>query len=111
MSGAPGSDGGDCSGAEVFALRVLGESMAPEFADGDIVIVEPGGAVRDGSFVLANPDGEWTLRQLVRLHDGWLLRPLNPGYPQQPLADLGAVRGVVIQKSVPGRRKLSKRYV
>ena len=27
------------------------------------------------------------------------------------LADLGAVRGVVIQKSVPGRRRLTKFYV
>lgn len=111
MSGAPDSDADDCSGGEVFALRVLGESMVPEFADGDIVIIEPGGAVRDGSFVLANPDGEWTLRQLVRLSDAWLLQPLNPAYPQQPLADLGAVRGVVIQKAVPGRRRLSKRYI
>jgi phage repressor protein C with HTH and peptisase S24 domain len=32
-----------CSGGEVFALRVLGNSMAPEFLDGEIVIVEPDG--------------------------------------------------------------------
>jgi hypothetical protein len=28
-----------------------------------------------------------------------------------PLADLSAVRGVVVQKAVPGRRRLSKFYV
>ncbi|HSB25907.1 MAG TPA: S24 family peptidase [Burkholderiaceae bacterium] len=111
MSDAPGFDADGCGGGEVFALRVLGQSMAPEFAEGDIVIIEPDGVVRDGSFVLANPQGEWTLRQLVRLHDGWALRPLNPAFAQQPLPDLSAVRGVVIQKAVPGRRRLSKRYI
>lgn len=110
MSGAIDGDAG-CGGGEVFALRVLGDSMVPEFIEGDIVIVEPDGVVRDGSFVLANPDGEWIFRQLARGADGWALRPLNPAYAQQPLSDLSAVRGVVIQKAVPGRRRLSKRYI
>ena len=57
MTETPGADD-SCSGAEPFALRVLGDSMAPEFADGDIIIVEPDGALHDGSFVLARPDGE-----------------------------------------------------
>ncbi len=55
-----------CGGGEVFALRVLGDSMAPEFLEGEIIIVEPDGALHDGSFVLAQLDGEWTLRQLAR---------------------------------------------
>jgi len=100
-----------CSGGEVFALRVLGDSMAPEFLEGEIVIVEPDGAVHDGSFVLARVDGEWTLRQLARRGDGWMLRALHPAYRDQPLPDLAAVHGVVIQKAVPGKRRLGKRYV
>ena len=102
---------GGCNGGEVFALRVLGDSMAPEFLDGEIIIVEPDGALREGSFVLAQAGGEWTLRQLACRGGGWSLRALHPGYPDQPLPDLAAVHGVVIQKSVPGRRRLSKRYV
>ena len=39
--------------AKSFALRVLGDSMAPEFNDGEIIIIEPDGALRDGSYVLA----------------------------------------------------------
>jgi DNA polymerase V len=100
-----------CEGAEVFALRVLGDSMAPEFLDGDIVIVEPGGAVRNGSFVLAHLDGEWTLRQLARQGEGWALHALHPGYGDQPLPGLAAVHGVIIQKAVPGKRRLSKTYI
>ena len=103
------SDG--CSGGEVFALRVLGDSMAPEFLEGEIVIVEPDGAVRDGSFVLAQVHGEWTLRRLDRRDNGWVLRALHPAYRDQPLPDLGAVHGVIIQKAVPGKRRLGKSYL
>ena len=105
----PPSD--DCGGGEVFALRVLGHSMAPEFLDGEIVIVEPGGALRDGSFVLAQVDGEWLFRQLARRDDGWVLRALQAGEGEQPLPDLGAIHGVIIQKAVPGKRRLGKRYI
>jgi SOS-response transcriptional repressor LexA len=110
-------DEGGCSGAEVFALRVLGQSMVPEFDEGEIILIEPGGALHDGSFVLAQIDGEWTFRQLCADVDaagqpgGWLLHALNPAWPDQPIADLSAVHGRIIQKALPGRRKASKRYV
>ena len=87
--------------------------MAPEFNDGEIIIVEPDGALKDGSFVLAKHAEEWIFRQLRRCGDGWSLHALNPGrndLTDLPLADLSAVHGVVIQKAVPGRRKLSKFY-
>ncbi|MCC7327427.1 MAG: S24 family peptidase [Burkholderiales bacterium] len=102
---------GDCSGAESFALQVLGDSMAPEFVDGDVIIVESDGLVRDGSYVLAQVDGEWALRRLVRTGDGWKLLAENPAYPETALADLSSVRGVIIQKSRPGHRRSLKRYV
>ena len=101
----------DCSGAESFALLVLGDSMAPEFVEGEVIVVEPEGLARDGSFVVAQVDGEWTFRQLVAVGESWSLRALNPAYPATPLPDLAAVRGVVIQKAVPGRRRAAKRYV
>jgi len=102
---------GDCSGAESFALMVLGDSMAPEFAEGEIIVVEPEGLAVDGSFVVAQVAGEWTFRQLAARDGRWQLRPLNPAYPAADLADLSAIRGVVIQKSRPGRRRALKRYV
>lgn len=107
-------DEGACSGTESFALRVLGDDMAPEFLHGEIIIVEPDGALKDGSFVLAQPTGVWTFRQLCRQHDAWVLRALNPrctDLAEVPLPDLSSVRGVIIQKAVPGRRSLSKFYV
>jgi len=109
---APGANSEDdgCSGGESFALRVLGDEMAPEFIEGDIIIVEPDGALRDGCFVLARHDGDWIFRQLLRQGAGWALHALNPLHRDLPLADLAAVHGRVIQKAVPGRRKLSKFY-
>lgn len=111
---APQEDPG-CSGGESFALRVLGEDMLPEFREGDIIIVEPDGALQDGCFVLACPGGDWMLRQLVKRGAGWSLRVLNPAacstVPELEVADLSIVRGLVIQKAVPGRRKLTRSYL
>ena len=100
-----------CASGESFALMVLGDSMLPEFAEGEIIIVEPEGLASDGSFVLAWSNDEWIFRQLVRAATGWKLSPLNRRHPDIELADLSAVRGVIIQKSRPGRRRQSKRYV
>ena len=107
---APEGDHGACSGSESFALMVLGDSMAPEFAEGDVIVIEPDGLATDGSYVLADPGGEWIFRQLVSAGGRWRLRPLNPRYPEIDLDDLSAVRGVVIQRTTPGRRKSTTRY-
>lgn len=103
-----------CSGGESFALRVLGDDMAPEFNEGDIIIVEPDGALKNGCFVLARHGGEWTFRQLVQRAQSWWLHALNPARTELadlPLPGLDAVHGVIIQKAVPGRRKLTKHYL
>lgn len=100
-----------CSGSESFALMVLGTSMEPEFLEGEIIVVEPEGLARDGSYVLAFLHGGWIFRRLVQSEEGWLLSPLNPAFPSVAIADLSPVRGVVIQKAKPGRRRASKRYI
>jgi SOS-response transcriptional repressor LexA len=82
-SAGPVHDPG-CSGGESFALRVLGDDMAPEFRHGEIIIVEPDGALKDGSFVLARHAGEWIFRQLCRRGAGWVLHALNPARPECP---------------------------
>jgi phage repressor protein C with HTH and peptisase S24 domain len=108
-----GADESSCSGSDAFALRVLGTSMEPEFNEGEIIVIEPDGLLRDGAFVLAEHRGEWIFRQLCRTPDaaGWKLHALNPAFADIALADLSAVRGVIIQKALPGRRRASKRYV
>ena len=102
---------GACEGAEVFALMVLGDSMAPEFLDGEVIVVEPGGRLSEGSYVVAEAAGELIFRQLAKEGERWLLRPLNESYGTLEIPDLGGIRGVVIQKTRPGRRRALKRYV
>jgi SOS-response transcriptional repressor LexA len=102
----------NCSAAEPFALMVLGDSMEPEFVEGDIIVIEPEGLASDGSYVMAWLHDEWIFRQLAK-HEGggWKLQPLNPKYPSAAIPDLSVIKGVIIQKSKPGRRKAAKRYV
>jgi SOS-response transcriptional repressor LexA len=100
-----------CSGAEPFALMVLGDSMLPEFAEGEIIIIEPEGLAQDGSFVLAQVHGEYIFRQL-RDHGGkWRLEALDPNYPALDIPDLSGIKGVIIQKRKPGARGSRKSYL
>jgi DNA polymerase V len=101
-----------CSSGEPYALMVLGDSMLPEFAEGEIIVIEPEGLARDGSYVIAWANEEYIFRQLVKHDDGWMLKPLNPTYPNIPVDDLKAtIKGVIILKKQPGRRKEQKSYV
>ncbi|NTV94956.1 MAG: S24 family peptidase [Thiobacillus sp.] len=100
-----------CAGSEPYALMVLGDSMLPEFEEGWVIVIEPSGVAKDGSYVIAWANEEYIFRQLVKHADGWMLKPLNPLYPNIPIAgDLSAVKGVVVQKKKPGKRKESKFY-
>jgi phage repressor protein C with HTH and peptisase S24 domain len=100
---------GACSGAEPFALMVLGDSMEPEFVEREIIVVEPEGLATHGSYVVAFHNEEYIFRQLIKRETGWVLHALNPAYPDHPIASLSGVRGVVIMKKKPGRPSKSGR--
>ena len=105
------NEASNCASAEPYALMVLGDSMLPEFEEGEIIVVEPSGLVKDGSYVVAFVNEEYIFRQVVQHPEGWMLKPLNALYPNIPIADLDAVKGVVIMKKRPGRRRDQKRYI
>ena len=60
-----GDEGGGCASSEPFALRVMGDSMEPEFKDGCIVIVDPASAAAHGAYVIAEHQGDYIFRQLL----------------------------------------------
>lgn len=62
----------DVTGTNVFALRVKGDSMEPEFVEGDIIIVNPHIAPKPGDFVIAKDkdNGEATFEPEVSRHRG-----------------------------------------
>lgn len=101
----------DCGDAEPYALMVLGDSMTPEFNEGEIIIIEPASSAAAGTYILAFHNEEYIFRQLTQSDTGWCLHPLNAAYPDVPIADLSAVKGVITQKSLPGRRSASKIYI
>lgn len=99
-----------CASGEPYALMVLGDSMAPEFMEGEIIVVEPEGLARDGSYVVAWANDEYIFRQIVQHAEGWMLKPVNPIYPNIPVDGLSVVKGVVILKKKPGKRSEQKAY-
>jgi len=96
---------GNC-GAEPFALRVVGDSMAPEFEDGCIIIIDPEGIISDGSYVLARYRDEYIFRQLVYGEGTYYLKTLAEGHEIIEIPDLVPVEGVVTQQ---GRRRRADR--
>lgn len=82
-----------------FALRVTGDSMEPEFTDGDIIIVEPDEATTNGCFVVVRQDGNTTFKKLVLDGTMTYLKPLNEKYSIVPLKEDAVICGVVVEKS------------
>jgi len=98
-----------CSEAEPFALRVIGDSMEPEFKDGCIIIIDPTGVARAGSYVLARQGEEYIFRQLAAREGAYYLAALNTAYPDLPLPQgLQDIRGVIIQQA--GRRRRDRKF-
>ena len=84
--------------------------MAPEFRDGQVIIVDPGGKISSGCFVVARHQGEMIFRQLVIDQDSFRLHALDTKLPEIVLDNgLQDIVGVISQRS--GRRcSEHKRY-
>ena len=92
--------GGTCSEAEPFALQVLDDSMLPEFDPDCIIIIDPEGHVKDGSYVFAKDlNDEYIFRQL-RITDGkYFLVPTNDLYESFEIPGLSHISGVITQRA------------
>lgn len=100
----------DCQGGEPYALMVLGDSMQPEFNEGEIIVIEPEGWAKEGSYVIATVEDDPIFRQLKQTETGWQLVALNAAYPTLSIADLSAVKGVVMLKKIPGKPREKTYY-
>ncbi len=71
----------------VYALEIAGDSMEPVYREGDVVIVQPGAAVRRGDRVIVRTvAGEVMAKMLGRRNDQSVeLISLNPAYPARTL--------------------------
>ena len=77
----------DVTDPDAFAARVVGDSMEPEYAEGEIVIFSPAMDTPPGSdcFVRLLRDNETTFKRIYIENDGRTIRlqPLNSAYPPQ----------------------------
>jgi len=73
---------GGCAASEPFALRVLGDSMLPEFRPGDLVhLADPSFLPpSNGDIVVVIKDGEATVKKYKLKNDKIILIPLNKKY-------------------------------
>jgi SOS regulatory protein LexA len=85
-----------------FLLHVSGDSMIGEgIMEGDLVIVEKGKQPRNGDVVIAEVDGEWTMKYFKKQGKQVILEAANPKYPIiRPKTELkiGGVVTAVIRK-------------
>ena len=103
-------------GPYTFALEINGDSMAPEFSPGDVVVVDPDACVRPGDVVVAkvNGDAEATLKRYRDRgvddsgHPSFELVPMNPDYAtiRCDSKNPGTIIGPVIEHR---RRRTHKR--
>lgn len=74
--------------------------MAPEFTDGDIIVVDPDKTPANGNYIIAkNGTTEVTFKQLVIDGQSVFLKPLNDRYPIRDMTGIEfRIVGVVVEK-------------
>ncbi|MFV2058612.1 MAG: S24 family peptidase [Thiohalomonadales bacterium] len=94
---------------EPYALRVIGDSMLPEFAHGHIIIVDPGLPIYQGAYVVLLQDEQVMFGQYHQNGPQEQLLYLNPTFQSVTLHKNYLVKGIITQRS-SGRRKSIKHY-
>jgi repressor LexA len=99
--------------SETELFQVRGDSMIEaQIADGDYVVIERRSFANPGDIVLAQVDGEYTLKFLAKDTAGFFLEPANAAYepirPRHGLAIHGVMTGM-FRRVAPSRRARPKK--
>ena len=83
-----------------FLLKVSGDSMSEAgILPGDMVLVDKGEQPKNGDIVIAEVDGQWTMKYLRKRGENVMLLPANPKYqpikPKKELKIAGVVTAVI----------------
>lgn len=95
-------------GKQYFALQIKGDSMEPEYLDGDVIIVLKQEDAETGEDVVVMVNGyDATFKRISKVEDGIILRPINPKYEPMPFsaADIQNFPVKVLGVCVELRRK------
>ena len=97
-----------CAQNEPFALQVTDQLMEPEFPKGCVIIVEPGGVLENGCFVVALTEKGYVFRRLLVDESGWQLVALQDNVAAIAVDDRQMIRGRVIQRA--GKRRKDRKF-
>ncbi len=81
-----------------FFMRVIGSSMDPEISEGDIVAVDKSCNIKNSDIVIAEIEGEFTLKRFHRKNGSIYLIPDNKNYPVIKISESteGCIWGKII---------------
>ena len=72
----------DVSDANAYALIISGDSMAPKFEAGDVVIISPAATVMTGDYAVVRlRSGEVAAKRVKEKNSHYVLESINPDYP------------------------------
>jgi repressor LexA len=92
--------------AELFAVRVVGDSMSPTFLNGDVVVCWTAGRAESGRVVAVHQHGDGLVlkrMQVVGTGTVQMLYSDNPAYGPSPLGEYDRVYGVALGMWRPSR--------
>lgn len=71
-------------GPNAYILRVNGESMSPEYRDGELIFIDQRSSYDHGDDVIVrSPDHKATFKRLQITHEGTFLLAINPAWPDR----------------------------
>lgn len=75
-------------GKEFFALKIKGDSMEPEYHNGDIIIfLYTSEFSNNDDCAVAVNGNDWTFKRVEKHDNGILVKPLNPNYKSMFFSD------------------------
>lgn len=85
-------------GREYFALKVVGDSMAPKYLNGDTVICRKQSCCENGQDCVVYVNGyDATLKRVVKKNGVIVLQPLNPLYETKVYTEDVHIAGCVVE--------------
>ena len=93
-----------CATKEPFVLRVIGDSMLPDFEDGSIVVIDPEQAVQHGDYVVAQVDDQHQLGKLSVSGNVWQLATTSEEMQIPVVISRKSILGRVIKCTDPRRK-------
>lgn len=83
--------------SELFAVRVIGDSMSPTYLNGDVVVCWTEGQPEPGRVVAVHQHGDGLiLKRLQYSGNQAMLYSDNPAYPPMPIGEHDRIYGVVL---------------